>query len=230
MLFEYKSAPSSNNNNIFKPALVSSNAAVALAPIQNFNRVELEKINDSFSKGFKSGLLQGLEQGRAQGKNERFETYELKAREELNAALSALDATHKEFENLRKTLAESTVSDVIKLALNIAQKMTHAHLEHEPSAIVKIVETAVHMLPLFSEAVQIRLNPLDIITVQQYLNAQNIKIDYSVIPDEEIHRGGCELTTASNRINATTQQRWKMITETLGQECEWITPSKSIKL
>jgi flagellar assembly protein FliH len=45
-----------------------------------------------------------------------------------------------------------------------------------------------------------------------------------VVEDSQMARGGCRLETAQSEIDATLENRWKRVLESLGQSGDWLAP------
>lgn len=87
--------------------------------------------SEGYDDGFEEGRAAGLESGRTDGRSEALESQ----RERIEQALDAWNAALGQFETQRAELQESARQDVIRLALEIAQKVIHRAIEHDPDLV-----------------------------------------------------------------------------------------------
>ena len=60
--------------------------------------------------------------------------------------------------------------------------------------------------------------------LRDYLAEELLSQEWQVQEDSNIERGGCFVETGANQIDATTQVRWKRISEALAQKNDWLLP------
>jgi flagellar assembly protein FliH len=66
----------------------------------------------------------------------------------------------------------------------------------------------------------LKLNPEDLQIVQKYLQAE--LNDWQIEEDIRIERGACIIETSGNTVDATHENRWRLICDALGQNHDWL--------
>jgi flagellar assembly protein FliH len=169
-------------------------------------------------KGFEEGKRQGMEEGRAAG--------EQAARDELRAQMQpqfeALAAQWEEvlarFEQQRDDMIQRARQDVVRLALEIAQRIVRNAAYRTDDAVVDQVGKAVEQL-IAPTSLTVRINPRDASVLSEAMPALARRFGMSghaeIIEDEMVDVGGCIVNCGRGAIDATIERQLERIVEAL---------------
>lgn len=163
----------------------------------------------------KDGYAHGLGEGYAAGMQQAQQA--MQADRQALAALTA--ALNQGLQKSDRQVAEH----LLQLALDIAQAMLKQKLAVDETAILPIVAEAVQSLPYVQQPASIRINPLDAAAIRHYL-AETQDQPWRIVEDAHIERGGCQIETGANQLDASNATRWKRIGEALNQPADWNAP------
>lgn len=189
-----------------KPAIKpepSSSQAISFSP---------EKIKGILDKAYLDGYDRGMKSGHEAGLNLANEKLALE-QADLKNLLNGFSKTAKE---KSKVLCE----DVLTLSLDIAKAMLKEHLKINQEAILPILRQATNSLIDSEGPLHLKLNPEDVQIVQKYLQAE--LSNWEIIEDMTIERGACMIETSGNTVDATHENRWRLICDSLGQNHAWL--------
>jgi|LauGreSBDMM110SN_4_FD.fasta_scaffold19132_2 flagellar assembly protein FliH len=189
-----------------KPAIKpepSSSQAISFSP---------EKIKGILDKAYLDGYDRGMKSGHEAGMNLANEKLALE-QADLKNLLNGFSKTAKE---KSKVLCE----DVLTLSLDIAKAMLKEHLKINQEAILPILRQATNSLIDSEGPLHLKLNPEDVQIVQKYLQAE--LSNWEIIEDMTIERGACMIETSGNTVDATHENRWRLICDSLGQNHAWL--------
>jgi flagellar assembly protein FliH len=189
-----------------KPAIKpepSSSQAISFSP---------EKIKGILDKAYLDGYDRGMKSGHEAGMNLANEKLALE-QADLKNLLNGFSKTAKE---KSKVLCE----DVLTLSLDIAKAMLKEHLKINQEAILPILRQATNSLIDSEGPLHLKLNPEDVQIVQKYLQAE--LSNWEIIEDMTIERGACMIETSGNTVDATHENRWRLICDSLGQNHTWL--------
>lgn len=166
-------------------------------------------------KARKEGYAKGLTEGYTAGMQQAME-----AMQADRQALAALT------ESLAQTLQKSDqeiAEHLLALALDLAKTMLKTHMTMDSTAVLPIVREAIQSLPYVQHPARVRVNPLDAAAVKHYLTDMADQ-PWQLIEDAHIERGGCQIETGANQVDASNTTRWKRIADMLAQDSRWETP------
>jgi flagellar assembly protein FliH len=189
-----------------KPAIKpepSTSQAISFSP---------EKIKGILDKAYLDGYDRGMKSGHEAGMNLANEKLALE-QADLKNLLNGFSKTAKE---KSKVLCE----DVLTLSLDIAKAMLKEHLKINQEAILPILRQATNSLIDSEGPLHLKLNPEDVQIVQKYLQAE--LSNWEIIEDMTIERGACMIETSGNTVDATHENRWRLICDSLGQNHAWL--------
>ena len=197
--------------------------------IDIFNRVQttgwsesIVKPVDSVHNDPPSSFAEGYQIGLEQGRLEVAESASIEARKQLDHELLVVQKYVLQIEQVVSEIEENTLKDCLKLAIEIARKMTLSNLALNTDAVLPIVKHAVSLLPAITQTHEIHLHPLDALRMQSHLKtALNMK-NFVIVPDQAIETGGCTVVSPTNRLEATNHHRWSKICMLLDVDCEWV--------
>ncbi len=111
----------------------------------------------------------------------------------------------------RHKIIESAESEIVRLSLNIAERILNAHVALEPATVLDMTRAAITRV-VSRETVTVRVNPADIELMREHrerLMAMNDIDNLRLIEDQRVDRGGVLIETDSGTIDAkiSTQLR-----------------------
>ncbi|MCD5406704.1 MAG: hypothetical protein LRZ99_03310 [Desulfotomaculum sp.] len=165
-------------------------------------RTEGAEIKDMAEKqGYQSGL-------------ERAETAATEIRQQAQAVLHQAEIVRRE------TLAEME-SEIISLAVEIAEKVLGTQLELDQDLIIKAALTAIKLVKE-RERVTFYVNPDDIgIYIAHKQELEKVLSERALLTftaDANIKPGGCLVDTEQGLVDATIDERWKQVLQAVKGE------------
>jgi flagellar assembly protein FliH len=171
-----------------------------------------EKIKEILDKAYLDGYDRGMKSGHEAGMN--------LANEKLAVEQADLKNLMNGFSNTAKEKSKVLCEDVLALSLDIAKAMLKEHLKVNQEAILPILRQATNSLIDSEGPLQLKLNPEDLQIVQKYL--QDELNNWQIEEDLSIERGACIIETSGNTVDATHENRWRLICDALGQNHDWL--------
>jgi flagellar assembly protein FliH len=129
------------------------------------------------------------------------------AKEDILPALVAFADAGQSLIIFEEQLVSRCAPQIVRLALEIAEKMVGKALAEDPAIIVSVLERAKQQV-LEAKQIRIRLHPDDFKFISE-IRPEVIKMGQAegrlieVLPTEEISRGGCRLETEIGVVDAT---------------------------
>lgn len=155
---------------------------------------------------------------RAKAQAEREEVFEQARQEGREEGLTEMTAELARAHQERGRMFKQLEPQVVKLAIQVAERIIGAELESTPETIVHIVATAVEQLRQSKEFV-IRANPADIEVLRREKRRLLEQIgrlkDIGLKEDASVPRGGCVLQTESGTVDAQLKTQMEVIEHTL---------------
>jgi flagellar assembly protein FliH len=171
-----------------------------------------EKIKEILDKAYLDGYDRGMKSGHEAGMN--------MANEKLAVEQADLKNLMNGFSNTAKEKSKVLCEDVLALSLDIAKAMLKEHLKVNQEAILPILRQATNSLIDSEGPLHLKLNPEDVEIVQKYLQAE--LNHWQIEEDIRIERGACIIETSGNTVDATHENRWRLICDALGQNHDWL--------
>jgi flagellar biosynthesis/type III secretory pathway protein FliH len=148
---------------------------------------------------------EGLSQGREEGK------------QELLVAAAALAQGVEELINLERRLVSDLAPNIVRLALEIAEKIVGKAVAEDPEIVASVLDRAKTDIPE-SRCARIWLHPEDYRLLQEVrpdllenLNGEKLQ----VISSDEIGRGGCRVETDMGTVDATLKTQLEEVRDQL---------------
>jgi flagellar assembly protein FliH len=180
---------------------------------------ESQKIRDAArAAGHKEGLDAGLAQGKKQGHDEALAAVAAQLKDLAARWSQTLELLHQ---HMPTHIAE-TRTDVIKLALKIAERVTHQEALRNRQVAPAVVEEALLAVGA-GRQIAVHANPIDIDVLEQYLpdllaSLKSIE-EIQLQPDDTASPGGCFLRFGSGEIDARLEtQIHRIADELVGDE------------
>lgn len=171
-----------------------------------------EKIKEILDKAYLDGYDRGMKSGHEAGMN--------MANEKLAVEQADLKNLMNGFSNTAKEKSKVLCEDVLALSLDIAKAMLKEHLKINQEAILPILRQATNSLIDSEGPLHLKLNPEDVQIVQKYLQSE--LSNWQIEEDIRIERGACIIETSGNTVDATHENRWRLICDALGQNHDWL--------
>lgn len=168
-----------------------------------------------YAKGLARGLADGAEQGRTEAHDEAIEG----ERERLDRLLSSWESALEQFERERERMLIEARTDVLELAMRIAERVTRRTARTDPGVVAEQI-SAVLALVAGETALRIAVCPDDERSAADCLPALLARLDSSthadVVVDDRLEPGSCVVRSASGgRIDASIGTQLDRIAEAL---------------
>ena len=164
---------------------------------------------EAHKEAFEQGLAEGREAGRA----------------EVRAQVERLAGMFYDLTKPFEVLDEEVERELLTLAMALARQIVRRELKTDPSQIIGIIREAIAALPVATREVRVRLHPEDAAVVKQHLSPTENERAWTIIEDPVMARGGCQITTATSRIDARLETRLgSILSELLGTERQAAAP------
>lgn len=185
-------------------------AATRQEILQKKTEAEKKGFSEGNAKGFKEGYEKGLKEGEKAGTQDiEKKTHHLKTN--VTNILTHLEAGKNE-------ILQRAETDLIRLSIEIAKKITKAKFEMEPDIIKQSVSTAIRFTALKSDIV-ISINPADKLIIDLFLPELKTKFDeldkISLVENNKIERGGCMVSSKAGTVDQTIEGQFQKIYQQL---------------
>ena len=186
----------------FDHAQTSRSVAGTSRIADELGELQKKSRDDGYAAGHSEGYAAGLQQARTEAA--QIHTLMQNLQEGIN--------------HIDQELAQS----LLDLSLEVARKMATESLKVKPEIILEVIRTAIASLPHFNQNAHLILHPQDAELVREQMGEQLIHAGWKIFTDSKIQCGGCKLETAHSNIDATVQERWNHIVESIGQDQSWL--------
>jgi flagellar assembly protein FliH len=176
---------------------------------------KLEAREQGHAEGLEKGLVEGREQGRQEALKEASQRFE-----KLDEAWTSAAA---DWEQQKERVFDEARSDVLELALRLAERVIHRTIEVDPTVIADRLDAALQsILQPLELAVRIHGQDREVLerTLPRLLAELPKLKNVTLIDDEQIERGGCVITYGQGRIDATIHTALRRIVELMLPEPE----------
>jgi flagellar assembly protein FliH len=158
---------------------------------------------EAYKEAFEQGLAEGREAGRA----------------EVSAQVEKLAAMFYDLAKPFEELDAEVERELLTLAMALARQIVRRELKADPSQIIGIIREAIGALPVAARDVRVHLHPEDAAVVRQNLAPTESERAWQIIEDPVMARGGCQITTATSRVDARLETRLgAILSELMGTE------------
>ncbi|MDE2348364.1 MAG: flagellar assembly protein FliH [Gammaproteobacteria bacterium] len=158
---------------------------------------------EAYHEAFAQGLAEGREAGRG----------------EVRAQVERLSAMFYDLAKPFEALDDEVERELLELAMALARQIVRRELKAEPTQIIGIIRDAIAALPVAAREVRVHLHPEDAAVVRQNLAPTESERAWAIVEDPVMARGGCQVVTATSRIDARLEVRiGAILSELLGTE------------
>ena len=169
--------------------------------------------DDAYAKGFAQGQAEtALEWQR------RMDDYVAQQGQELAQSLLSVS---RSMESSMAGMQQQMAQDVLALACDIARQVVRQELSCNPQVLVPAVREAVSMLIAEGRPAVVRLNPADLVAVQQPLQAMTESASVQWLPDAAVPSGDCLVESGGTVVDASVSKRWERAVAALGLQSPW---------
>ncbi len=158
---------------------------------------------EAHREAFEQGLAEGREAGRA----------------EVRAQVERLAGMFYDLAKPFEVLDTEVERELLTLAMALARQIVRRELKTDPTQIIGIIREAIASLPIAAREVRVHLHPEDAAVVREHLAPTEDERAWAIVEDPVMARGGCQVTTATSRIDARLETRvGAILSELLGTE------------
>jgi flagellar assembly protein FliH len=158
---------------------------------------------EAHKEAFEQGLAQGREAGRA----------------EIRAVVQKLEGMFYDLAKPFEELDAEVERELLTLAMALARQIVRRELKTDPTQIIGIIRQAIASLPVAARDVRVQLHPEDAAVVRENLAPTESDRAWQLIEDPVMARGGCQVTSATSRIDARLETRLgAILSELMGTE------------
>src|SRR6185437_6687294 len=163
----------------------------------------------------KMATVGGLADLQAEAHKEAFE----QGRAEVRAQVERLAGMFYDLAKPFEALDAEVERELLTLAMALARQIVRRELKTDPTQIIGIIREAIAALPVATRDVRVHLHPEDAAVVKQHLAPTENERAWAIVEDPVMARGGCQITTATSRIDARLETRLgAILSELLGTE------------
>jgi flagellar assembly protein FliH len=162
---------------------------------------------DLQSEAYREAFQQGLRDGAAAG------------REQVRAQVERLDQLLTDLARPFAEIDESVQQELLQLAMALARQIVRRELRQDPTQIIGIVREAIGQLPVAARDIRVQLHPEDAAIVREHLAPAENERAWTLVEDPMMMRGGCQVLSASSRIDVRLDKRLgALLSELMGSE------------
>lgn len=172
-------------------------------------------------EGFERGMRDGVEKAHSEAFGKAFEEKQAAVEQESAPVMDALTGLLEEIESSLEHVASRARSDLVALAVAVAEKIVRREISLDPSITVASVHKAIE-LSMKKHTVRVFLNPDDLAVVSRYV--PTLKAAFSRVevvelkPSERIAPGGCEVESGSGTVDMKVETQLAKIERELLQK------------
>ncbi len=152
-------------------------------------------------EGRKEGLVKGAEEGKKAGQQAALN----ENKQKLTQLINGLTKAAEDLNASRKQLEAGAMTEVIKLAVSIARRVTKQYGELDPNVLTANVSEAMKLV-VHSTDVRIAIHPSQRDTLTSVLPQLKMKwpsLEHvSLVEDQSIAAGGCRIRSGQGEVNA----------------------------
>lgn len=164
-------------------------------------------LEDLQQEAWREGFLQGQREGEANGA----------AR--LARQVEQMDLLLTDLARPFAALDEQVTGELLALAVALARQLVRRELRQDPMLVMGVVREALAALPAAARDIRVQLHPQDAAVVRANLAPTSEERVWVIQEDPMMMRGGCQVVSASSRVDARLEQRLgALLAELLGDE------------
>jgi len=168
---------------------------------------------EAYAEGFAQGHAHAIVQA-----EQKIHDFTIGQGQEAANKLSALFSdAERQLAQSRQTMAQG----VLELACELARQVLRHELSVNPNALQPVIREALGLLSVESKITVVRLNPLDMEMVQDFVQAEFSALALTLIADATVKPGGCLIAAAGTVVDGSLDTRWRRTVASLGLNIPW---------
>ena len=150
-----------------------------------------------YDAGFTQGLQDGAEQGRQQVLAEQQPVTEAwqKLLSEFSYSLDSFDSV--------------VTTKLLQIALTAARQVLGQPAVCDGTALLEEISRLLQQKPLFAGQPELRVNPAHVEMIEQHIGTQLSLNGWRLVPDPQLHAGGCRVVADDGEIDMSVATRWQ---------------------
>jgi flagellar assembly protein FliH len=161
---------------------------------------QLEQLHrKAYEDGYERGSADGFRFGHQQGLEA--------ARTDIAEWVGRLDDLVSALDQPFRNLDDQVEREVVSLVVAMVRQLVRREVKTDPGQIVGVVREALSILPVASRNIQVLLHPEDAALVREVYALSAADLNWRVVEDPVIARGGCRVHTETSQVDATLESR-----------------------
>ncbi len=180
-------------------------------------------INGAHEKGFAEGHTEGIDAGHREGLEKGCEQALVDHSERLETLEKSWNEALHEFDERRGRMLDDARTDVLRLAMTIARRVTHAIVDHDESVAQAQLEKALtHTLEPTRLVIRVHASDEALVTASAPgLLARFARSAHAeIVADDSLSQGDCVVHTDTGEIDARIDAQLDRIANSLGLSVE----------
>ncbi|MCX8673908.1 hypothetical protein J3U16_01235 [Gilliamella sp. B3023] len=173
-----------------------------------------EGFNLGKEEGFNIGKQTGYEEGLTIGQQEGLEKIEQQINEEKLNTVESIKNLAIHFQQSINQIDEKIVPKLFDLALLAAEKTVGSLSKLKQKQLMHSIKSLIEQNAIANPPIVVRINPNDFLWLEPLLDDQ-LKNEWQFITDANIELGGCKIFTQTNEIDASINNHWQIISDTV---------------
>nr|WP_202906076.1 flagellar assembly protein FliH [Morganella psychrotolerans] len=151
--------------------------------------------------GYDAGFAQGLQEGAEQGRQQ--------ALAEQQPVTQSWQRLLSEFSYSLDSFDSVVTTKLLQIALTAAKQVLGQPAVCDGSALLEEISRLLKQKPLFAGQPELRVNPVHIEMLEQHLSTQLNQNGWRLVPDPQLHAGGCRVVADDGEIDMSVATRWQ---------------------
>jgi flagellar assembly protein FliH len=153
------------------------------------------------------------------------EGYAAGYQEGIAAAQASAEAMATLMDNLQQAMSgidQGVADQLLTLAMEVANQVLRQSLSVQPELLLAVVKEAVSTLHPHHGQPLLFVHPDDATLVRAHLGEQMPHINWRIVEDSTLTRGGCRIEVGASEVDATLETRWRRVVEGIGISEDWL--------
>lgn len=161
---------------------------------------QLEKLQQqAYEEGFEKGRKEGFDHGHKEAL--------VKGREAIEARIQRMDELMMTLEHPLQQLDKEVERELLDLVVSVVKQLVRREIKTDPRQIIGVLREALSLLPLSSRNIRVLLHPDDAVIVKRVYEVSDKELNWKIVEDPLIGRGGCRVLTETSQVDATLESR-----------------------
>ncbi|TKI08281.1 flagellar assembly protein FliH [Martelella alba] len=167
-------------------------------------KIQADAQRNGYDEGFKKGQLEGYQAGLRTGQDEGRQ----QVHAEQQPAIAQLQLLVNEFQHTLDALDSVMADRLAQLALSAARKVLGQGPTDDGGAMLQQIQQFLQQDALMNGKPQLHVHPSMIPLVEKHLGATLNLHGWRLVPDAEVHAGGCKVASQEGDLDASLATRW----------------------